>query len=294
MPGPGEPPHVTRFAPSPTGFLHLGHAYSALFAWEAARQTGGRFLVRLENIDPHRCRPEFERAILEDLAWLGLRPDGAVRRQHEHLAVYRDALMRLVEMGVAYPCFCTRKQIRMEIEEAGRAPHGPSGEAVYPGVCRALSADERERRIRRGEPFAWRLDVERALALTGPLHWFDHRAGWVEATPQLFGDVVIARKDVPTSYHLSVTIDDHLQGVTLVTRGEDLFHATHIHRLLQALLGLDTPRYYHHNLIADSKGQRMAKRNRAVTLRHLRDLGRTPDEIWQMLGLGETDGPVPA
>lgn len=287
LPAEGEPPPTTRFAPSPTGFLHLGHAYSALFAYEAARQNGGRFLVRLENIDPLRCRPEFERAILEDLAWLGLDWDGPVRRQSEHMEVYRAALEALMGLGVVYPCFCTRRQIRMEVEEAGRAPHGPSGEPVYPGICRSLSAEERERRIRRGEPFAWRLDVEKALSRTGPLWWYDYRAGWVEATPQIFGDVVIARKDIPTSYHLSVTVDDHLQGVTLVTRGEDLFHATHIHRLLQALLGLDTPRYYHHNLVADSRGQRMAKRNRAVTLRHLRDCGRRPDDIWRMLGLGE-------
>lgn len=294
LPGPGEPSHVTRFAPSPTGFLHIGHAYSALFAYEAARQTGGRFLLRLENIDRQRCRPEFEHAIQEDLAWLGLDWDEPVRRQSDHMEIYREALAALVEMGVVYPCFCTRRQIRMEVEEAGRAPHGPAGELLYPGICRALDEDERARRIRRGEPFAWRLDVGRALALTGPLAWFDYRAGWVEADPAVLGDVVIARKDVPTSYHLAVTVDDHLQGVTLVTRGEDLFHTTHVHRLLQALLGLGTPRYYHHNLIADSRGQRMAKRNRAVTLRHLRDLGRSPEDIWQLLGLGEAGGPVPA
>lgn len=292
LPEEGAPGHVTRFAPSPTGFLHLGHAYSALFAFEAARQTGGRFLVRLENIDPLRCRPEFERAILEDLTWLGLHWDAPVRRQSEHMDLYQEALEALIAAGVVYPCFCTRKQIRMEVEEAGRAPHGPSGEAVYPGICRSLSDRERALRIRRGEPFAWRLDVAKALERTGPLWWFDWRAGWVEATPQIFGDPVIARKDIPTSYHLSVTIDDHLQGITLVTRGEDLFHATHIHRLLQALLGLNTPHYYHHNLIADSKGQRMAKRNRAVTLRHLRDCGRSPDDIWRLLGLGEARGPV--
>lgn len=291
FPAPGEPPHVTRFAPSPTGFLHVGHAYSALFAFEAAKQTGGRFLVRLENIDHQRCRPEFERAILDDLAWLGLEWEQPVRRQSEHMAEYETALAALIDMGVVYPCFCTRKQIRMEVEEAGRAPHGPSGELLYPGVCRSLRDDERARRLRHGEPFAWRLDVGRALELTGPLHWFDFRAGWVEAQPQLLGDVVVARKDVPTSYHLSVTLDDHLQGVTLVTRGEDLFHATHVHRLLQALLGLDTPRYYHHNLVADSKGQRMAKRNRAVTLRHMRDRGRMPDDIWRLLGLGEAAVP---
>ncbi len=286
LPGPGELPHITRFAPSPTGYLHLGHAYSALFAFEAARQSGGQFLVRMEDIDPQRCRPEFEAATLDDLAWLGLHWDGEVRRQSENMHLYEQALAELDRLGVIYPCFCTRKRIRMEVEEAGRAPHGPSGELLYPGICRHLDPEERAYRKRKGEAYAWRLDVQRALARTGPLQWFDYRAGWLEAQPQLLGDVVIARKDIPTSYHLSVVVDDHVQGVTLVTRGEDLFHVTHIHRLLQALLDLEVPRYYHHNLIADSKGRRMAKRNRAVTLRHLRSRGRSPDDIWRLLGLG--------
>jgi glutamyl-Q tRNA(Asp) synthetase len=277
--------HVTRFAPSPTGYLHLGHAYSALFAFEAARASGGRFLLRIEDIDSSRCRPEFEQAIYEDLRWLGLSWDAPVRRQSDRLATYAEALAELRRLAVAYPCFCSRKQIRLEVAEAGRAPHGPSGEALYPGICRGLSKVEAEARIARGEPFAWRLDVAKALALTGPLAWLDHRAGEVAADPAALGDVVIARKDVPTSYHLAVAVDDHLQGVTLVTRGEDLFHATHVHRLLQALLGLRTPHYYHHNLIADSAGQRMSKRNRAVTLRHLRETRRTPDEVWDLIGL---------
>lgn len=286
LPGPGEPPHTTRFAPSPTGYLHLGHAYAALFAFEAARRSGGRFLLRIEDIDRQRCRPEFERAIREDLEWLGLLWDGPVRRQSEHFDLYRAALGELERLGVLYPCFCTRRTIRMEVEGAGQAPHGPSGEPVYPGICRSLPAHERERRIARGEPFAWRLDVARARELVGEAWWYDCRAGWVEARPEMFGDVVVGRKDVPASYHLCVTLDDHLQGVTLVTRGEDLFHATHIHRFLQALLGLSTPLYHHHNLVADSQGRRMAKRNRAVTLRHLRSLGRTPDDVWRLLGLG--------
>lgn len=285
-PARGEPPHVTRFAPSPTGYLHLGHAYSAQFAYEAARLSGGRFLLRIEDIDQTRCRPEFEQGILEDLRWLGLRWDGAVRRQSQDLPLYEGALRRLKELGVIYPCFCTRKQIQAEIEEADRAPHGPSGEAVYPGTCRRLTEAERKRRIEAGEPFALRLDVAAALALTGPLTWTDVRGGAIPAEPELLGDVVLARKDVPTSYHLAVTVDDHLQGVTLVTRGEDLFHATHVHRLLQALLGLRTPRYYHHNLIADSTGQRLAKRNRAVTIRHLRERGWTPDHIWRAIEQG--------
>lgn len=282
---PGDPPFVTRFAPSPTGYLHLGHAYSALFAFEAARSTGGCFLLRIEDIDQQRCRPEFELGIREDLRWLGIHWDGPVRRQSEHGAVYQAALDELRELGVLYPCFCSRRQIRVEIEQAGRAPHGPSGEALYPGICRHLDPAQAEARIRNGEAYALRLDLAKALAVTGPLTWEDCRAGVVAADPSSLGDVVLARKDVPTSYHLAVTVDDHLQGVTLVTRGEDLFHATHVHRLLQALLGLRTPRYYHHNLVADSSGQRLAKRNRAITLRHLRDCRRTPDDIWRMIGL---------
>lgn len=282
---PGELPYVTRFAPSPTGYLHLGHAYSALFAFEVARNCGGRFLLRIEDIDRQRCRPEFEQGIYEDLSWIGIEWDGAVRRQSEHLDTYAAALEQMCELGVVYPCFCSRRQIRVEIDQAGRAPHGPSGEALYPGICRSLDPNEAAMRVAAGEPYALRLDAGRALALTGPLTWQDLRAGAISADPESLGDVVLARKDVPSSYHLAVTIDDHLQGVTLVTRGEDLFHATHVHRLLQALLGLRTPRYYHHNLVADSSGQRLAKRNRAITLRHLRGCSRTPDDIWRMVGL---------
>ncbi len=285
MPGPGEPPLITRFAPSPTGYLHIGHAYSALFAYEAARQSGGRFLLRIEDIDAQRCRSEFERATFEDLNWVGIRWHGEPLRQSAHMARYAEALLQLREKGLIYPCFCSRKQIRMEVEHSGRAPHGPSQELVYPGICRDIDAAERGRRIAKGEPFAWRLDVARALALTGPLHWHDCRAGWIEAHPEWLGDPILARKDTPTSYHLAVVLDDHLQGVTLVSRGEDLFHATHLHRLLQAIFGIEPPRYYHHNLIADSRGERLAKRNRAITLRHMRDIGRTPADIWKMLGL---------
>ncbi len=284
LPGPGEPANVTRFAPSPTGYLHLGHAYAALFACEAAKRGGGRFLLRIEDIDKQRCRPEFEAAIYDDLRWLGLAWDG-VRRQRDHADAHAKALGRLIETGVAYPCFCTRKQIRAEIEEAGRAPHGPSGEPIYPGICRGLDPDERAFRLKNGMAYAWRLNVAEAHGRTGRLWWFDGRAGWVEAKPEALGDVVLGRKDIPSSYHLACTLDDHLQGVTLVTRGEDLFHATHVHRLLQALLGLRVPRYYHHNLIGDASGQRLAKRNRAVTLRHVRDLGRSPADLWRLLGL---------
>ncbi|MFO1070497.1 MAG: tRNA glutamyl-Q(34) synthetase GluQRS [Geminicoccaceae bacterium] len=276
---------VTRFAPSPTGYLHLGHAYSALFAWEAARLFGGRFLLRIEDIDRQRCRPEFEKATLEDLEWLGLTWDGQPLRQSDRLPIYAQAIDELHRQGVAYRCFCSRKRIQDEVAEADSAPHGPSGEPIYPGTCRNLDPATAEARVARGEPFCWRLDVGRALARTGELHWHDHRAGTLLARPDLLGDIVIGRKDVPTSYHLAVTVDDHLQGVTLITRGEDLFHATHVHRLIQALLGLRTPTYYHHNLLADSQGQRMSKRNRAVTLRHLRESRRTPDDIWALIGL---------
>lgn len=276
---------MTRFAPSPTGFLHLGHAYSALFAFEAARRSGGRFLVRMEDIDGQRCRPEFERATLDDLAWLGIRWDGGVRRQSQNMDTYNRALQRLRLMGLLYPCFCTRQEIRNEIADANRAPHGPSGEVLYPGTCKNLTVQERERRSQAGDRFAWRLDVEAAAERVGPLKWVDYREGEIEADAKSLGDVVIGRKDAPTSYHLAVTIDDHLQGVNLISRGRDLFHATHLHRLLQALLGLRTPNYYHHNLIVDSTGERLAKRNRALTIRHLRDRNTKPEDVWRLLDL---------
>ncbi|HYH21647.1 MAG TPA: tRNA glutamyl-Q(34) synthetase GluQRS [Azospirillum sp.] len=272
---------VTRFAPSPTGHLHLGHAHSALFGWRAAREAGGRFLLRIEDIDPQRCRPEFERDLMEDLAWLGLDWETPVRRQSDHLDDYRVALERLQGMGVIYPCFCTRKDIAAEIARAGHAPHGPDG-PLYPGTCRHLSDAARAARIVSGAAYALRLDVARAKGLTGPLRWHDRARGWQEATPEILGDVVLARKDTPTSYHLSVTTDDHLQGVSLVTRGEDLFFATHLHRLLQALLGYDVPDWHHHGLLTNERGERLAKRDKARTLRSLRDAGRTPAEVRAM------------
>ena len=246
---------VTRFAPSPTGLLHLGHAYSALVAWRAAREAGGRYLLRLEDIDQTRCRPEFAAAILEDLAWLGLDWDGEVRVQSEHFADYDAALDRLDVAGVIYPCFCTRAAIAAEIARAGAAPHGDDG-PLYPGTCRHLSTEERLGRIASGASFALRLDVAHALARSGRLEWGEEGHGMIVAEPERLGDVVLARKDVPTSYHLAVTFDDALQGVTLVTRGADLFTATHIHRLLQALLGLPTPHYRHHALLTDASGRR--------------------------------------
>jgi glutamyl-Q tRNA(Asp) synthetase len=274
---------VTRFAPSPTGRLHLGHAYAALFAARAAREAGGRFLLRIEDIDATRCRPEFEQAILEDLAWLGLTWEQPVRRQSEHMADYAAALETLKAQGLIYPCFCTRAEIRAEIARAGAAPHGSEG-PIYPGTCRRLDPAERARRIEAGTPYALRLDAEKAARIAGRLTWHDRARGTFEADWRTHGDVVLARKETPTSYHLSVTLDDHLQGVTLVTRGTDLLEATHIHRLLQALLGLNTPEYHHHGMITGPGGERLAKRAGAPTLKSLRDAGRTPDEVRAMVG----------
>jgi len=278
-----SPAIVTRFAPSPTGRLHLGHAYSALFAKAAARQPNGRFLLRIEDIDPARCRPEFEQGILEDLAWLGLQWETPVRRQSDHLGDYRAALERLESAGLLYPCFCSRKEIQAEIARAVVAPHGPEG-PLYPGTCRALSASERKSRISLGRPYALRLDVAAGLARTGPLTWQDLDRGVILAEPQLLGDVVLGRRDAPASYHLAVSLDDDLQGVNLVTRGEDLLAATHIHRLLQSLLGLATPAYRHHRLLTDDKGERLAKRDGALTLAALRQAGHAPAEVRAMTG----------
>jgi glutamyl-Q tRNA(Asp) synthetase len=269
---------VTRFAPSPTGYLHLGHAFSALFAAEA----GDKFLLRIEDIDAGRCRPEFEQAIFEDLAWLGLIWETPVRLQSEHFDDYAAALDRLSAMEMTYPCFCSRGEIKSEIKRAGGAPQGPDG-PVYPGICRDLSPAEREERIADGDAYALRLDMQRAIAQAGSLCWIDRGRGERSAQPARFGDVVLARKDTPVSYHLAVTLDDVLQGITLVTRGEDLAPATDIHRLLQALLDLPTPDYHHHRLLTDDTGTRYAKRDHALTLRALRDAGKTPNQIREML-----------
>lgn len=272
---------VTRFAPSPTGLLHIGHAYSALFAVRAAKE--GRFLLRIEDIDLGRCRPEFEQAIFEDLAWLGLEWEVPVRRQSDQFDDYRDALGKLDGMGLVYPCFCTRKDIQHEVEQAGRAPHGPDG-LLYPGTCRTLSPSERTDLIAAGEPHALRLDMAAAVSRTGPLTFDDRALGRIEVDGMSCGDVVLARKDVPTSYHLAVTVDDAIQGVTLVTRGEDLLHATHVHRILQVLLGLPEPAYRHHRLITGEDGRRFAKRDRSLTIQSLREAGRRPAEVRAMAG----------
>jgi len=280
---------VTRFAPSPTGLLHLGHAHAALFAWRAAAAAGGRCLLRIEDIDRGRCRSEFEAAIEEDLAWLGLAWEEPVRRQSEHLGAYAEILAELHGRGLLYPCFCTRKEIRAEIARAAEAPHGPDG-PLYPGTCRELGEAERRARLAAGEPHALRLDVARATAETGPLAWVDRGRSEVAAEPAVFGDVVLARKDTPTSYHLAVTLDDALQGVTLVTRGEDLFPATHIHRLLQALLDLPVPEWHHHGLLTDAAGKRLAKRHDPLTIRALREAGRSPAEVRGLAGFPD-EGP---
>jgi glutamyl-Q tRNA(Asp) synthetase len=274
---PAPTPEVTRFAPSPTGFLHLGHSYSALFAQDAAG-PGGRTLLRIEDIDRSRCRPAFEDAIYEDLAWLGFSWEKPVRRQSDHMAEYGAALELLKKDGLLYPCFCTRADIAAAVTAPHLTAMGPDG-PVYPGTCRHLSRMQQQQRIDAGTPYALRLKTDEAMTAVGPLLWTDETRGAIKATPDIFGDVVLARKDTPASYHLACTWDDALQGVTLVTRGEDLLPVTHIHRLLQALWKLPAPRYRHHALITDASGKKFSKRDQAPTLRALRDAGRNPADI---------------
>lgn len=275
-----KPQTVTRFAPSPSGRLHLGHAYSALVAWHAARDSGGRFLLRIEDIDPGRCRPEFDAGILEDLAWLGLTWEEPAMRQSQRMDAYAAALADLQQRDLLYPCFCTRKDIQREIDAAGHAPHpaGPEG-PVYPGTCRRLSEDERTARIAAGDSHASRLRMDEAVSASGSLTFHDRTAGTVPVDAAVFGDVVLARKDVPTSYHLAVVVDDAAQGVTLVTRGEDLLPATHVHRVLQALLDMPEPEYAHHTLLTDGDGRRFAKRDRSLTLQAMREAGRSAADV---------------
>lgn len=268
---------VTRFAPSPTGRLHLGHAYSALLAHDYARERDGTFLLRIEDIDPGRARPEFVDGIFEDLLWLGLEWDGELLYQSERLDIYAEAIERLKAAGLLYPCTCTRAEIAAEIAASASAPHGPDG-PVYPGTCRG-SADA-------ARPHAWRLDVAKAMARAGPLYWLDDHTE-VRAEPERFGDVVLARKDAPASYHLAVTVDDAAQGVTDIVRGRDLYAATDVHRLLQALLDLPTPTYHHHALLADAGGNRLAKRHRAPTVASLREAGADPAALVEALRRGE-------
>lgn len=275
----------TRFAPSPTGRLHLGHAYAAWFAHDEARRAGGRFLVRLDDLDQTRVRPGYEAGIFEDLTWLGLPWEEPVRRQSEHFPAYREALARLDALGLLYPCFCTRREIQEEIARAGLAPQGPEG-PVYPGLCRHLPADVVAARKAAGRDYALRLDLARALELAGhDLPWEDLAHGRFVADPSALGDVVLARKETPTSYHLAVVVDDAAQGITLVTRGEDLLSATSLHRLLQALLGLPVPLWKHHRLITDEQGRRLAKRDDARSLCSLREAGWTPAQVRAAIGV---------
>ncbi|HEY0114358.1 MAG TPA: tRNA glutamyl-Q(34) synthetase GluQRS [Allosphingosinicella sp.] len=285
----------TRFAPSPTGRLHLGHAWSALLAHDFARARGGTFLLRIEDIDPGRARPEFVAGILDDLAWLGLTWDGEVLLQSRRLGAYAQALERLKGAGLLYPCFCTRAEIAVEIAASAAAPQGPE-EHVYPGTCRRLPDAERER-LRRERPHAWRLDLGAARAsFPEALTWREGNREIV-VEPEPFGDVVLARKDAPASYHLAVTLDDAAQGVTDVVRGEDLFASTHVHRLLQALLDLPTPIYHHHRLITDAAGRRLAKRHGAPALADLRAGGADPAALLASLRSGHLpagySAPVP-
>lgn len=282
---------VFRFAPSPNGHLHLGHAYSALLNQQMARETGGRLLLRMEDIDRERCTPALEAAMQKDLHWLGFDWETPVRRQSEHFEIYRQSLDRLIQMELVYPAFLSRSDIKHEMHKVTSTgsdwPHDPDGAALYPPADRELSQHARDQRMNEGLPFSWRLNMDRALAHVGqPLFWHETADNTgIEARPQDWGDVIIARKDMPTSYHLSVVIDDALQGITQVVRGKDLYHATGIHRLLQHILGLEPPAYHHHDLILDQGGQKLSKSRKDTSLRALRLEGVTPEQIRELVGL---------
>lgn len=276
---------ITRFAPSPTGHLHLGHAYSALVAHDDARASGGRYLLRIDDLDSGRVREVYRRGIDEDLGWLGLTPDEPHLVQSQRLPAYAEALDRLRGDGLAYPCFCTRADIAAQVAASIAAPHGPDGPA-YPGTCRVLDRAAAAERIAAGEAHCWRLDMTQAMARVGALLWHDRLRGQVAADPAPFGDIVLARRDAPAAYHLASTVDDAHQGITWVVRGADLFAATHIHRLLQALLGLPTPAYHHHPLIAGPDGRRLAKRDDAASIASLRQGGIDPQQLVKALRSG--------
>jgi len=282
---------VFRFAPSPNGELHLGHAYSALLDFDLCRRAGGRFLVRIEDIDTARCRPEYETQILDDLAWLGIAWERPVRRQSEHFSDYATARARLEGMGLVYPAFLSRAEIAAATRDPAW-PRDPDGAPLYPGAARDLDPAEAARRIAAGDPHAFRLSMDAAVAKAGPLAWQESGAGpagetgTIVADPRAWGDVVLARKETPTSYHLSVVVDDAMQGVTHVVRGRDLFHATSVHVLLQRLLGLPTPAYHHHRLITDAAGRKLAKSDRDTSLRSLRAAGATFADVRAIVGLG--------
>lgn len=270
---------ITRFAPTPSGPLHVGHLLAAMQARRLANAHGGRCLLRIEDIDVTRARSkEWVELMFEDLAWLGLAFDGEVMVQSARFDIYEQVLAQLRTMGLLYPCFCTRTEIKAQIAEMGRAPHATLG-YQYPGTCRHLSADEAQARMARGDAHAWRLDMQRVQDLVGCPLWADLRRGVQRCVPSDFGDVVLARKEMPASYHLAVVIDDAEQGVTHVTRGEDLFDATHIHRALQAVLGLPVPQYLHHGLLRDNTGKRLAKRDGARSIASLRAAGFSPQDV---------------
>jgi len=287
-------PPVFRFAPSPNGYLHLGHALSALLNADMARQADGRVLLRIEDIDASRCRPEYEQAVYEDLAWLGITWDGPVRRQSEHFDDYRAALAKLEAQGLVYPSFESRAEIAAMVaarEAQAPWPRDPDGAPLYPGAAKDMPSDERARRLASGAPYALRLDMAAALARVDALTWQETgtgpagETGTIAADPAAWGDVVLARKDTPTSYHLAVAADDAAQGITDVVRGQDLFHATTVHRLLQALLGLPAPRYHHHRLVLDPDGRKLSKSTQATGLRELRARGLTAGDVRRLVGL---------
>jgi glutamyl-Q tRNA(Asp) synthetase len=288
---------ILRFAPSPNGYLHLGHAYSALLNHDMARERNGRLLLRIEDIDASRSRQEYETAIYEDLAWLGIAWERPVRRQSEHFGDYQAAIAKLDAQGLLYPSFESRGDIAALVAERERHagshwPRDPDGAPIYPGRARKLTPAERQRRIAAGEPYALRLATDAAVARAGVLTWDETglgpqgQTGRITAAPQMWGDVVLARKDMPTSYHLAVTVDDALQGVSDIVRGRDLFWSTSIHRLLQALLGLPEPSYHHHELILDANGDKLSKSEQAKSLRELRAAGMSATDIRRMVGLG--------
>ncbi len=288
------PPPVFRFAPSPNGHLHLGHAYSALLNFDSARRTGGRFLLRIEDIDAARCKPEFETAIYEDLGWLGIGWEQPVRRQSEHLSEYRDAVDKLIAQGLVYPSFESRAEITrlVALQEAEAPwPRDPDGTPLYHGTAKSLPAEERARLLESGAPYALRLDMAAACERAGDLGWIERGAGpdgetgTVAARPEAWGDVILARRETPTSYHLSVVVDDALQGVTEAVRGEDLFWSTSVHRLLQRLLGLAPSAYRHHRLVLDDEGRKLSKSTLATGLRELRAAGAAPADIRRLVGL---------
>lgn len=271
-------PFITRFAPSPTGLLHLGHAFSALLAFKSAQKNQGKFILRIEDIDTSRARPEFEEAIYRDLSWLGITWEHPVRRQSNHFDDYQKALDKLENLGVLYPCFCSRADIRKEIKNSTNAPHGPEG-PLYPGTCRHLSDQERADRTGQGIPFAIRLNLEKALNQVPEALFYYEKSFKTPANPETLGDVVLARKETPSSYHLSVVVDDHLQSISHIIRGQDLAHTTPIHCLLQKLLGYSTPHYHHHDLLVGEDGKRFAKRDQSLTLETLKIEGKTLKDI---------------